>query len=78
MTSANWSAGPADGKIRMDGIPVKAPSAAFPSPEGAERSFSISQNASALELTLPAKQINKTNSVIKIALESPFPLGWVL
>ena len=64
---------PADGKLRVDDVPVKATSAAFLSPKGAGQSFSISQDGTALELTLPPKPIDENNSVIKVALAAPFP-----
>ena len=63
----------ADGKHRVDGFPVKATSATFLSPKGAGQSFSITQDGTALELTLPAQPIDKNNSVIKLALAKPFP-----
>ena len=66
---------PADGKIQVDGVPVKTTTAAFLSPKGAGQSFTISQDGTTLELTLPSKPIDENNSVIKVALESPFPLG---
>ncbi|MEN9470001.1 MAG: hypothetical protein RL630_1734 [Verrucomicrobiota bacterium] len=65
----------ANGKLRVDGVPVKATSAAFLSPKGAGQSFSISQDGTTLELTLPPKPIDENDSVIRVALESPFPLG---
>ena len=65
-----WSA---DGKLRVDGVPVKATSAAFLSPKGAGQSFSISQDGTTLELTLPPKPIDENDSVIKVALAEPFP-----
>ncbi|MFZ9921276.1 MAG: hypothetical protein ACO3FQ_08960, partial [Terrimicrobiaceae bacterium] len=61
--------------LRVDGVPVKATAATFLSPKGAGQSFAISQDGTALELTLPPKPIDENNSVIKVALASPFPLG---
>ena len=65
---------PADGKLRVDGVPVKATSAAFLAPKGANQKISLSQDGSTLALDLPAKAIDAHDTVIKVLLESPFPV----
>ena len=65
---------PADGKLCVDGVPVKATTAAFLSPKGAGQSFTIAQNGTTLKLTLPTEPVDENISVIKVALESSFPL----
>lgn len=68
----NW---PADGKLRVEGVPVKTSSAAFLSPAGAGQTIPITQDGTTLELTLPTKPVDENDSVIKVALAEPFPAG---
>jgi alpha-L-fucosidase len=63
---------PADGKLRVDGVPVKAAAAAFLDPKGADQTISLEQDGSTLALDLPADAIDPYNSVIKVSLKSAF------
>ena len=65
---------PANGKLRVDGVPVTAASADFLAPKGADQTISFSQDGSSLALDLPAKAIDAHDTVIKVSLQSPFPL----
>ncbi|MHC4854907.1 MAG: alpha-L-fucosidase [Planctomycetota bacterium] len=65
---------PADGKLRVDGVPVKAASAAFLAPKGADQKISLSQDGATIAFDLPAKAIDEHDTVIKVFLESPFPV----
>jgi len=66
----NW---PADGKLCVDGVPVKAASASFLDPKAADQKISLSQDGSSLVLDLPAEAIDAYDSVINVLLEMPFP-----
>ncbi len=63
---------PANAKLRVDGVLVKAASAAFLAPKGADQKISLSQDGATIALGLPAKAIDEHDSVIKVLLESPF------
>jgi alpha-L-fucosidase len=65
---------PADGKLHVVGVPVKAASAAFLAPKGADQKISFFQDGSTLALDLPAKAIDAHDTVIKVLLESSFPM----
>lgn len=65
---------PANGKLRVDGVPVTAASVAFLAPKGADQKISFSQDGSSLALDLPAKAIDAHDTVIKMVLQSPFPV----
>jgi alpha-L-fucosidase len=63
---------PADGKLRVDGVPATAAAAAFLDPKGADQTISLEQDGSTLALDLPADAIDPYNSVIKVSLKSAF------
>ena len=65
---------PTNGTLRVDGVPVKAASARFLSPKAADQTISLSQDGSSLVLDLPAQAIDAHDTVIKVVLESPFPV----
>jgi len=64
---------PAEGKLRVDGVPVKAASASFLDLRAADQKISLSPDGSSLVLDLPAEAIDAYDSVIKVLLETPFP-----
>jgi alpha-L-fucosidase len=63
---------PENGKLLVEGVPVKASSASFLAPKGADQKISLSQDGAKLSLDLPAKAVDEHDSVIKVLLESPF------
>ena len=63
---------PENGKLLVEGVPIKAGSASFLAPKGAEQKISLSQEGAKLSLDLPAKAVDEYDSVIKVRLESPF------
>ena len=65
---------PADGSLRVDGLPVSVDSAAFPAPRGVDQKISLSQDGTTVVLNLPAEAIDEYNTVIKLTLQSPFLL----
>jgi alpha-L-fucosidase len=65
---------PTNGTLRVDGVPVKAASADFLAPKGADQKISFSQNGATITFDLPAKAIDAHDTVIKVLLESPFPV----
>ncbi len=65
---------PANGKLRVDGLPVKAASAVFLAPGGADQKIVFSQDGASISLDLPATAIDEHDTVIKLTLQSPFPV----
>ncbi len=65
---------PADGRLRVEGVPVKAASASFLAPGGADQEIPLAQDGSSITLELPAEAIDAHNTVIKLPIESPFPV----
>jgi alpha-L-fucosidase len=65
---------PANGSLRIDGVPVPSGSATFLAPKGAGQKISLSREGTTLVLELPGNAIDEHVTVIKVLLESPFPV----
>ena len=63
---------PKDGKLTVEGIPRKATSASFLSPQAADTKIVCAQKGKKLHLTLPGTAIDPNDTVVKVSLAAPF------
>ena len=62
---------PKDGKLTVEGMPGKATSASFLSPQAADTKIACAQKGKKLHLTLPGNAIDPNDTVVKVSLTAP-------
>jgi alpha-L-fucosidase len=63
---------PKDGKLTVEGMPGKATSASFLSPQAADAKIACAQKGEKLNLTLPGTAIDPNDTVVKVSFAAPF------